>query len=75
MIFCLVVSRVVDIETGTLGLGYLNRKGTHDAFNVVFVVPNARLENGFERIGRGAIFGKEAEAAFANAVEREVRLI
>ncbi len=75
LIYALVVSRVSDIKAGTLGLGYINLRGTHEAFNALFVVPTEKLVNGFERIGRGVLFGIEVEAAFKRATKRDVWLV
>ncbi|KAK0715418.1 hypothetical protein B0H67DRAFT_490769 [Lasiosphaeris hirsuta] len=55
------------------GLGY--KMGIHSIFNVLFVRRVETVVDGFERIGVGALFGKDIERQFETAVQREIRLL
>jgi len=72
IVFALHVAR--RFARSTPGLGY--RMGVHSIFHVLFV---RRIEeglvDGYERIGVGALFGKEMERQFDTAVTRELRLL
>ncbi|KAK5651663.1 hypothetical protein OQA88_11838 [Cercophora sp. LCS_1] len=77
MVFALVIQRVGNISPGSLGLGYVGLLGmhSHDSFEVVFVTRHREIVDGFERVGRGSIFGREAMKAFEQSVERDLWLI
>ena len=77
VVFALVIERVGNISPGSLGLGYVSLLGRHrhDSLEVIFVVRHGEIVDGFERVGRGAIFGREAMEAFDKSVERDLWLI
>jgi len=72
-IYALVVSELRISGDASWGLGYFS--GTYKAYNILCVVETDRLAGGFERAGRGAIFGKEAERAVELATTRDVWLV
>lgn len=72
-IFALLVSKTLGVGPGTTGLGYLGR--SHEAMNVLFLRRSDKVENGFERVGVGSLFGREAEAGFREAVGRDVYIL
>ncbi|KAK4445158.1 heterokaryon incompatibility protein-domain-containing protein [Podospora aff. communis PSN243] len=78
VVFALAVERVGGVSRGSLGLGYVSLVGRHghDSLEVVFVVRHhGDVVDGFERVGRGAIFGREAMEGFDGAVERDLCLL
>ena len=72
-IYALVVSELRISGDASWGLGYFS--GTYKAYNVLYVVETDKLAGGFERAGRGAIFGKEAERAVELSKTRDVWLV
>ncbi|KAK5661238.1 hypothetical protein OQA88_11131 [Cercophora sp. LCS_1] len=70
VIFALQIARRFDASPG---LGYV--WGIYSVFNVLFVRRVEAVVNGFERVGVGALFGKEIERQFETAVAREIRLL
>ncbi|KAK0743515.1 hypothetical protein B0T18DRAFT_185737 [Schizothecium vesticola] len=72
VIFALQISK--NFAKSAPGLGH--RMGVHAVFYVLFV---RRVEGGpidsYERIGVGALFGKDFEKQFQTAVTREIRLL
>jgi len=73
LIFALLISRTLGVRTGTTGLGYLGR--SHEAMNALFVRRSDKIRDGFERVGVGSFFGREAEAGFREAMDRDVYLL
>ncbi|RYP46542.1 hypothetical protein DL768_007258 [Monosporascus sp. mg162] len=61
------------VYAGTFGLGFLS--SSHEAFLVLFLLRSDKLMNGFERIGVGRLFGREAARGFELATQRDIRLI
>ena len=71
VIFALHIAR--RYARSTPGLGH--RMGIHSIFHVLFVRRIEGLIDGYERIGVGALFGKEIEKQFQTTVTRDIRLL
>lgn len=71
IIFALHVARLPG--SFTLGLGAW--MAPYMIFNVLFVRRVETVVNGYERVGVGALFGKEIQDQFETAVNREIRLL
>ncbi|KAK1762477.1 hypothetical protein QBC33DRAFT_581742 [Phialemonium atrogriseum] len=61
------------VSAGAFGLGFV--LPIHQAFLVLFLRRSDKVMDGFERVGVGRLFGREAARGFELAIERDIRLI